>query len=72
MEALIHHFKASDEGFRSRPGRPYVPIESPKAKLGCHVVSDGGTRPYRAHVRDPSFHHLQAVAVLCEGGNSRT
>ena len=33
-----------------------------------HAVSDGGTRPYRAHFRDPSFNNLQAVSVMCEGG----
>ena len=69
MEALIHHFKLVTEGFRVPAGQAYVPIESAKGELGCHVVSDGGTRPYRAHLRDPSFHHLQAVSVLCEGGN---
>ena len=68
MEALIHHFKLVTEGFRVPAGQAYVPIESPKGELGCHVVSDGGTRPYRAHMRDPSFHHLQAVSVRCEGG----
>jgi NADH-quinone oxidoreductase subunit D len=69
MEALIHHFKLVTEGFRVPAGQAYVPVESPKGELGCHVVSDGGTRPYRAHLRDPSFHHLQAVAMLTEGGN---
>jgi NADH-quinone oxidoreductase subunit D len=69
MEALIHHFKLVTEGFRVPPGQAYVPIESPKGELACHVVSDGGTRPYRAHLRDPSFNHLQAMAALCEGGN---
>jgi len=67
MEALIHHFKLVTEGFRVPAGQAYVPIESPKGELGCHVVSDGGTRPYRVHMRDPSFHHLQAMAALCEG-----
>jgi NADH-quinone oxidoreductase subunit D len=69
MEALIHHFKLVTEGFRVPAGQVYVPIESAKGELGCHVVSDGGTRPYRVHLRDPSFHHLQAVSVMCEGGN---
>ena len=69
MEGLIHHFKLVTEGFRVPAGQAYVAIESPKGELGCHVVSDGGTRPYRAHLRDPSFHHMQAVSVLCEGGN---
>jgi NADH-quinone oxidoreductase subunit D len=69
MEALIHHFKLVTEGFRVPAGQVYAAIESPKGELACHVVSDGGTRPYRVHVRDPSFHHMQAVSVLCEGGN---
>ena len=68
MEALIHHFKLVTEGFRVPPGQAYVGIESPKGELGCHLVSDGGTRPYRAHFRDPSFNNLQAVAAMCEGG----
>ena len=68
MESLIHHFKLVTEGFRVPPGQAYVAVESPKGELGCHVVADGGTRPYRAHFRDPSFNNLQAVAALCEGG----
>ncbi|MCA0295594.1 MAG: NADH-quinone oxidoreductase subunit D [Actinobacteria bacterium] len=68
MEALIHHFKLVTEGFRVPPGQAYVPIESPKGEIACHVVSDGGTRPYRAHMRDPGFNHLQSVPIQCEGG----
>ncbi len=68
MESLIHHFKLVTEGFRVPPGQAYVAVESAKGELGCHVVSDGGTRPYRAHFRDPSFNNLQAVAAMCEGG----
>ena len=68
MEALIHHFKLVTEGFRVPAGQVYIPIESPRGELGFHVVSDGGTRPYRVHVRDPSFVNLQAVPALCEGG----
>jgi NADH-quinone oxidoreductase subunit D len=67
MESLIHHFKLVTEGFRVPPGQAYAAIESPKGELGCHAVSDGGTRPYRAHFRDPSFNNLQATAVMCEG-----
>ncbi len=68
MEALIHHFKLVTEGFRVPPGQVYVPVESPRGELGCHAVSDGGTRPYRVHFRDPSFTNLQSVSVMCEGG----
>ncbi|MGL5811362.1 MAG: NADH-quinone oxidoreductase subunit D [Nocardioides sp.] len=68
MEALIHHFKLVTEGFRVPPGQAYVPIESPRGELGAHVVSDGGTKPFRTHFRDPSFTNLQATSVMSEGG----
>jgi NADH-quinone oxidoreductase subunit D len=68
MEALIHHFKLVTEGFRVPAGQAYAAVESAKGELGCYAVSDGGTRPYRVHFRDPSFTHLQAVAAMCEGG----
>jgi NADH-quinone oxidoreductase subunit D len=68
MEALIHHFKLVTEGFRVPAGQTYAAVESPRGELGCHAVSDGGTRPYRVHFRDPSFTNLQSVSVMCEGG----
>ncbi|WP_072688033.1 NADH dehydrogenase (quinone) subunit D [Rhodococcus marinonascens] len=68
MESLIHHFKLVTEGFRVPPGQVYTAVESPRGELGVHMVSDGGTRPYRVHFRDPSFTNLQSVAATCEGG----
>ena len=68
MESLIHHFKLVTEGFRVPPGQAYAAVESAKGELGCHAVSDGSTRPYRVHFREPSFNNLQAVAALSEGG----
>jgi NADH-quinone oxidoreductase subunit D len=68
MESLIHHFKLVTEGFRVPAGQVYSAVESAKGELGVHLVSDGGTRPYRAHFRDPSFNNLQATAAMCEGG----
>ncbi|GAA1762879.1 NADH-quinone oxidoreductase subunit D [Nostocoides vanveenii] len=67
MESLIHHFKLVTEGFRVPPGQAYAAVESAKGELGCHAVSDGGTRPYRVHFREPSFNNLQAVSAMCEG-----
>jgi NADH-quinone oxidoreductase subunit D len=67
MESLIHHFKLVTEGFRVPPGQVYVAIESPRGELGVHAVSDGGTRPYRVHYRDPSFVNLQALPAMAEG-----
>src|SRR6266700_2783785 len=49
-------------------GRMDEAAESPRGELGCHAVSDGGTRPYRVRFRDPSFTNLQSVSVMCEGG----
>jgi NADH-quinone oxidoreductase subunit D len=68
MESLIHHFKLVTEGFAVPAGQVYVPIESPRGELGYHVVSDGGTRPMRVHVREPSFVNLQSMPAMCEGG----
>ena len=68
MESLIHHFKLVTEGFQVPAGQVYSAVESPRGELGVHIVSDGGTRPYRVHFRDPSFTNLQAVAAMCEGG----
>ncbi len=68
MEALIHHFKLVTEGFAVPAGQVFQTIEHPRGVIGVHLVSDGGTRPYRAHFRDPSFTNLQALAVMCEGG----
>jgi len=68
MEALIHHFKLVTEGFKVPPGQVWQTVEAPRGELGVHVVSGGGTKPWRAHFRDPSFNNLQALSILCEGG----
>jgi len=68
MESLIHHFKLVTEGFRVPPGQVYISLEGPRGELGVHAVSDGGTRPYRVHYREPSFVNLQAIPALAEGG----
>jgi NADH-quinone oxidoreductase subunit D len=68
MEALIHHFKIFTEGFKVPEGEVYVAIESPRGELGCYIVSDGSARPYRMHIRGPSFVHLQALPHMMRGG----
>ncbi|RIJ76126.1 NADH-quinone oxidoreductase subunit D [Nakamurella silvestris] len=68
MESLIHHFKLVTEGFSVPAGQSYVAIESPRGELGCHLVSAGGTRPWRVHLRDPGFVNLQAMPAMSEGG----
>jgi NADH-quinone oxidoreductase subunit D len=68
MEALIHHFKLFTEGFKVPEGEVYVPVESPRGELGCYLVSDGTAKPYRMHMRDPSFYNLQTLPHLMHGG----
>lgn len=64
MEALIHHFKIYTEGFKVPEGEAYVAVESPRGELGCYIVSDGSSKPYRMHVRGTSFCNLQALPVV--------
>ncbi len=68
MEALIHHFKIFTEGFRVPEGEVYVAVESPRGELGCYLVSDGSPKPYRLHIRGPSFVNLQSLPVMLKGG----
>ena len=67
MEALIHHFKLMTEGMLVPPGFLYHAIESSKGELGYYVYSDGTARPYRLHVRGPSFNNLYAVDKMSRG-----
>ena len=64
MEALIHHFKLFTEGFKVPAGEAYVAVESPRGELGCYIVSDGSAKPYKMHIRGPSFCNLQALPVI--------
>jgi NADH-quinone oxidoreductase subunit D len=68
MEALIHHFKIFTEGFKVPAGEVYVAIESPRGELGCYIVSDGSAKPYRMHIRGPSFVNLQTLPHMMRGG----
>ena len=67
MEALIHHFKMVTEGVHVPEGETYQVVESPRGELGFYVVSNGGHRPYRVKIRDPSFVNLQATPIMVEG-----
>jgi NADH-quinone oxidoreductase subunit D len=68
MEALINHFKIVTQGFNVPAGEVYQAVESPRGELGYYVVSNGGNRPYRVHIRAPSFVNLQATPRMVEGG----
>jgi NADH-quinone oxidoreductase subunit D len=68
MEALIHHFKIFTEGFKVPEGEAYTAVESPRGELGCYIVSDGSAKPYRMHIRGPSFVNLQTLPHMLRGG----
>ncbi len=67
MEALIHHFKIVTEGFAVPAGEVFQGIECGHGQMGYHIVSDGTAKPYRVHMRYPSFATLQALEVMCKG-----
>jgi NADH-quinone oxidoreductase subunit D len=67
MEALIHHFKLFTDGYKVPAGEVYCAVESPRGELGVYMVSDGGTKPYRMHVRGPSFVNLQSMPTMMKG-----
>ena len=67
MEALIYHFKIITEGFTVPAGEVYQAVESPRGEMGYYIVSDGTAKPYRVHMRGPSFANLQSLAKMCEG-----
>jgi NADH-quinone oxidoreductase subunit D len=68
MEALIHHFKLFTEGFKVPEGEVYCAVESPRGELGCYIVSDGSSTPYRLHVRGPSFVNIQCLPHMMRNG----
>ncbi|MBZ5549530.1 MAG: NADH dehydrogenase (quinone) subunit D [Acidobacteriia bacterium] len=67
MEALIYHFKIITEGFSVPAGEVYQAVESPRGEMGYYIVSDGTAKPYRVHMRGPSYANLQALSKMCEG-----
>jgi NADH-quinone oxidoreductase subunit D len=67
MEAVIHHFKLWTEGYQMPRGSVYAAIESARGEMGCFLESDDGPKPYRVHMRTPSFTNLQVLPVLAKG-----
>jgi NADH-quinone oxidoreductase subunit D len=67
MEALIYHFKIITEGFAVPEGEVYQAVESPRGEMGYYVVSDGGPKPYRVHMRSACLANMQCLPHMCEG-----
>ena len=67
MESMIHHFKIVTEGFAVPAGEVFQAVESPRGEMGYYAVSDGTAKPYRVHMRNPSYATLQALETMCKG-----
>ena len=67
MEALIHHFKLWTEGFPAPKASIYSAVESPRGELGIYLEGDGGPKPYRVHLRTPSFDNLSVINKITKG-----
>jgi len=67
MESLIHHFKLWTEGFPAPKASIYSAVESPRGELGIYLEGDGGPKPYRVHLRTPSFDNLSVINKITQG-----
>ncbi len=67
IEALMNHFKLIMHGFAPPLGEVYSYTESPNGEQGYWLTSDGSGKPYRLHVRAPSFYTFAANDELLRG-----
>src|SRR5438045_1218311 len=68
MEALIYHFKIITEGFGVPEGEVYQAVESPRGEMGYYVVSDGGAKTYRVHMRSACLANMQTLPKIRRDG----
>ena len=52
---------------RINDGELYMPTEGTKGEYGVYLMAQGGTNPYRAKLRSPSFCNLSALTELVVG-----
>ncbi|MCX6560055.1 MAG: NADH-quinone oxidoreductase subunit D [Candidatus Aminicenantes bacterium] len=69
MAGLIGHFQyfMTGHGLRPPKGEVYASVEGGNGELGYYIVSDGGDRPYRLHLRAPCLHIVSALEELIRG-----
>jgi NADH:ubiquinone oxidoreductase subunit D len=67
MEVLIHHFKIFMEGINVPPGETYTCVEGGNGELGFYLVSRGGPKAWRMHVKSPSLMQFQAYEKMIKG-----
>lgn len=67
IDGMINHFEMVIFGVQPPKGDVYVPVEGGNGELGFYTVSDGTGRPYKVHVRAPSFIHMGIVREMLIG-----
>ena len=67
IEGMISHFKIVFEGIQVPPGEVYSYTEAGNGELGFYIVSNGTGKPWKIHVRSPSFIHMGGIHKLLEG-----
>lgn len=69
IDGMINHFELVMYGVKPPKGSAYQAVEGGNGELGYYVVSDGTGKPYRAHVRAPSFIHMGSMRKMLLGAN---
>lgn len=69
IDGMINHFEMVIFGVKPPKGDVYLPVEGGNGELGYYTVSDGSGRPYKVHVRAPSFIHMGIMKKMLTGAN---
>lgn len=67
IDGMINHFEMVIKGVQPPRGDVYVPVEGGNGELAFYTVSDGSGRPYKVHVRAPSFVHMGIMRKMLLG-----
>ncbi|HKW04447.1 MAG TPA: NADH-quinone oxidoreductase subunit D [Nitrososphaerales archaeon] len=54
---------------RAHAGEAYARVESARGAMAFHIISDGGTKPYRTKISVPSFRNLIVLKKLLVGSH---
>jgi NADH-quinone oxidoreductase subunit D len=68
IEGMIAHFELVMKGIPVPAGEAYFAVEGGNGEVGFYVVSAGGGRPWRVHVRAPCLAIMQGLKPMIVGG----
>jgi len=69
IDGMINHFEMVFKGVTPKIGNIYSAVEGANGELGFYLVSDGSSKPWKVHVRAPSFIHMNKFSDLIQGLN---